>query len=97
MSPYSLWKNKKIVLPEAKKGSLKLNMDGFKKVKKLTLKILNATDTYYNKKSGYFALGDLHRTSLDENIQIGENIIVSLYENEIQCIYVMLKPDLFHK
>lgn len=97
MSPYSIWKKKKISLPESVNGSIKLNMNGFNKVKKLVLKILNATDSYYDKKSGIFAVGDLHKTTLDDNIKIGENVIVSLYENEIKCIYVLIEPNLFHK
>lgn len=97
MSPYSIWMNKKIVLPDAVKGSLQLNMDGFQKVKKLTLKILSQTDIFYNSKTGYFAAGDMKKTVLDENIQIGENIIVSLYDNQIKCIYIKLQPNLFDK
>ena len=34
-APYSIWRNKKIRLPEYTKGSLKLKMDGYNKVKKL--------------------------------------------------------------
>ena len=97
VSPYSLWQKKRIVLPLAKDGSIKLNMDGFQKTKKLTLKILNETDTYYNPKSGIFAVGDIHQTALDENIKIGENIIVSLYDNEIKCVYVLLDTYVLDK
>ncbi|MBR2890791.1 MAG: hypothetical protein IKC22_00150 [Bacilli bacterium] len=97
MSPYSIWMKKRVVMPDASKGNIKLNMDGFNKVKKLTLKIMNQADTYYDKKSGNLAIGDMKKTSLDENIQIGDNIIVSLYDNEIKCIYIKLQENLFDK
>ena len=97
MSPYSLWQKKRISLPDTKKGSLTLVMDGYEVAKKLTLKILKETDTYYDAKSGIFAVGDLKRTVLDENIQIGENVFVSLYDEEIKCIYVQLEPKMFKK
>ena len=97
MSPYSLWQKKRITIPEAKKGSIRLVMDGYEVAKKLTLKIMKETDTYYDPRSGVFAVGDLKRTVLDENIQIGENVFVSIYDEEIKCIYVQLEPNLFHK
>mgnify|MGYP003290197954 CR=1 FL=1 len=97
MSPYSIWQKKKVVLPDSIDGTLQLNMDGFNKVKKLTLKILNQTDIYYNPKTGYFAAGDMKKTVLDENIRIGDNLIVSLYDNQIKCIYIKLQPNLFDK
>lgn len=96
-APYSIWRNKKLHLPDAKEGSLKLRMDGFNKVKKLTLKILNQVDSYYDKKSGIFAIGEIKQTILDDNIKIGENVIVSLYENQVKCIYVILESNLLLK
>ena len=97
MSPYSLWQKKHISLPSTKEASIKLIMDGYEVAKKLTLKIMKETDTYYDAKTGVFAVGDLRKTTLDENIQIGENVIVSIYDEEIKCIYVQLEPNLFHK
>ena len=96
-APYSIWRNKKLRLPESKEGSLKLKMAGFNKVKKLTLKILNQVDSYYDKKSGIFAIGEIRQTVLDDNIKIGENVIVSLYENQVKCIYVILESNLLLK
>ena len=96
-APYSIWRNKKLRLPEYTEGSLKLKMDGYNKVKKLTLKILNQVDSYYDKKSGIFAIGDIRKTVLDDNIKIGENVIVSLYENQVKCVYVILKSNLLLK
>lgn len=97
MSPYSIWMKKKVVLPESVTGKIKLNMDGFNKVSKLTLKIMNQADTYYDSKTGYLAIGDMKKTSLDDNIQVGESIYISLYDNEIKCIYIKLEPKLFDK
>lgn len=97
MSPNSIWKKKTIKLPEYKDGSLKLKMENYNKIRKLTLKILNQTDLYYDTKSGIYLTGILKRTPLDENIRIGENVIVSLFENEIQAVYVILDKDLFKK
>ena len=96
-APYSIWRNKKLTLPEYKEGSLTLKMDGFNKVKKLTLKVLNQVDSYYDKKSGIFAIGDIKQTVLDDNIKIGENVIVSLYENQVKCVYVILETNLLLK
>ena len=96
-APYSIWRNKRLSLPDYKEGSLKLKMDGYNKVKKLTLKILNQVDSYYDKKSGIFAIGDIKPTILDDNIKIGENVIVSLYENQVKCIYVILESNLLLK
>lgn len=96
-APYSIWKNKKLRLPDATEGSLKLKIDGYHKVKKLTLKVLNQVDSYFDKKSGIFAIGDIKQTVLDDNIKIGENVIVSLYENQVKCIYVILESNLLSK
>lgn len=97
MSPYSIWIKKKIILPDAVKGKIKLNMDGFNKVNKLTLKIMNQSDTFYDSKTGYLAIGDMKKTVLDENIQVGDSILISLYDNEIKCIYIKLEAKLFDK
>ncbi len=97
MSPFSIWQKKKVTMPDSIEGSLKLKMDGFQKVNKLTLKILNQCDTYYDKKTGNLAIGDMKKTVLDENILIGDNIIVSLYDNQIKCIYIKLPAKLFDK
>lgn len=97
MSPYSIWLKKRIKLPVAIPGSLKLNMTGFNKIKKLTLKILSQTDIYYDKSSGIVAMGDIKKTVLDDNIQLGENLLVSLYDNQVKCVYVKLEPNLFGK
>jgi hypothetical protein len=96
-APYSIWRPKKLTLPEFTEGSLKLKMDGFNKVNKLTLKILNQVDSYFDKKSGIFAIGDIRKTALDDNIKIGENVIVSLYENHVKCVYVILESNLLSK
>ena len=97
MSPYSIWLKKRIKLPVAIPGTLKLNMTGFNKIKKLTLKILSQTDIYYDKSSGIVAMGDIKKTVLDDNIQLGENLLVSLYDNQVKCVYVKLEPNLFGK
>ena len=97
MSPYSIWIKKKVVLPECTRGKIRLNMDGFNKVNKLTLKIMNQSDTYYDSKTGLLAIGDMKKTPLDDNIQIGDTIFISLYDNEIKCIYIKLEAKLFDK
>lgn len=97
MAPYSIWKPKRLHMPDSKEGSLKINMQDFNKIKKLTLKVLNQVDSYYDRRNGIFMIGDTHKTVLDENIKIAENVIVSLYDNEIKGIYVQLEPDMFKK
>lgn len=97
MAPYSIWKNKKLSMPDATEGSIKIDMQEFNKIKKLTLKILNQVDSYYDKKSGVFMIGDTHKTVLDENIKISENVVVSFYDNEIKAVYVKLEPNMFAK
>jgi len=94
MSPNSIWKNKRITLPTSKKGGLKINMDDYSKMKKLTLKILNQTDLYYDSRNGIYLTGEYTKTPLDENIQIGENVIVTVFEEEIKSVYVILEPKL---
>ncbi len=95
MSPNSIWKKKHLTLPPSKQGSLKLNLHEYNKMKHLTLKILKDTDMYYDPKSGIYLIGELKRTSLDDIIQLGENLFVALYENEVKAIYVILPPKLF--
>ena len=97
MAPYSIWKSKRLTMPQAIEGSIKIDMQEFNKIRKLTLKILNQVDSYYDKKSGIFMIGDTHKTTLDENIKISENVIVSLYDNEIKAVYVQLEPNMFQK
>lgn len=95
MSPNSIWKNKRIELPTSKKGSLELMFKDYNKMKHLTLKILSQTDMYYDRKSGIFLVGEKNRTPLDQVIQLGENLYVALYEEEIVAVYVVLEKDLF--
>ena len=39
----------------------------------------------------------MKKTVLDENIQIGDSILITLYDNEIKCIYIKLEAKLFDK
>lgn len=95
MSPNSIWHNKRIKLPNYKQGSLRLKFNDYNKMKHLTLKILKDTDMYYDSKSGIYLIGELKRTPLDEVIQLGENLFVALFENEINAVYVILDAKLF--
>ena len=97
MSPYSIWRKRKIILPTVHQGSLRLKMEEHNKMHKLTMKILNDQEMYYDSKQGIFLIGELNRTNDDESIQIGENVIVSLLNKEIKAVYVLIDKDLFKK
>lgn len=92
--PRSIWYKKKLIVPNAKKGKIKIESIGFKIEEKMVIQALKNQDTYYDNKTGWTLIGEKKSTSLDEVIEIMTNVYVVIRNEELISVWIKLESGL---
>ncbi|MBQ8292973.1 MAG: ABC transporter ATP-binding protein [Bacilli bacterium] len=94
MAPCSVWLKKKLNVPASKKGNVYIDTPGYKLTDKTVFKVLRQSDAYYDKKTGWLCFGSKKTESIDDVIEVQENVYVVLRDEELISVWVKLEPNL---
>lgn len=94
--PCSIWYYKKLKTPNAKEAKVKINVGTNTINKKQVFKMLNRSDVYYDKKTGWLLIGERKQTILDEAYKIANDAIIVLREQELISLYIKIAPNIIN-
>ena len=90
--PKSIWYRKKLTVPTALKGTVKVN---HKDVANFTImKALKDEATYYDTKSGWLCIGNKKMVKNTTNVQIMDNVILVFVDNELKSLWINVGVNL---
>ena len=90
--PKSIWYRKKLTVPTALKGTVKVN---HKDVANYTImKALKDEATYYDTKSGWLCIGNKKMVKNTTNVQIMDNVILVFVDNELKSLWINVGVNL---
>lgn len=92
--PRSIWYKRKLKVPTAKKGKIKIEAQGFELEEKMVVQALKNQDTYYDNKTGWTLIGERKSTILDEVIEIMNNVYVVIRNKELISVWIKLESGL---
>lgn len=92
--PRSIWYKRKLQVPVARKGKIKIESVGFDLEEKMVIQALKNQDSYYDNKTGWTLIGEKKSTILDEVIEIMNNVYVVIRNEEIVALWIKLESGL---
>lgn len=89
--PTSIWRKKRLKEPtQYVDGNIYLVLDQVNINKKFCLKVLEKADILYDKKTGWFLIGERHVTAIDDYVRVNENTIIGIRDQEIISLWIKL-------
>jgi len=95
--PRSIWYNKKLKAPNAKKAVIKVDFNGFKIEPKMVIHALKRADSYYDNKTGWLVVGERKTTIIDDAYEISKDVIIVLRDQELMSVWIKIEPGLMVK